>query len=440
MPSSPDQLLNKAKAVLEALRLGARRAFVVELTGTPKAGKTTTLAVLQGFFKTAGFRVETLKERAADCPLAMKGHFFFNAWTFGTMLAEVLANIERPVDLLILDRGFFDALIWLELQRSRHQVTDEEVRVFTDFVTLSRWQRLVDYTVVMTAAPEVALQRENHNQLIPRQGSLMNPDALKSFNESVERARSKHKDIFNPYFIDTTDSSDAKASALLLLDNLLEVMGQWANSAILVVDKSAVTEIFAGRAYIDALEAPSVLVRLLSVSRSMPRVEAEKNADLVQLVVGGVPVRSDGKLLVFRRETSDEKATSYGETTLWKGRHVPGVSSPSLDGTITALKSRLSEELHIETEMEPRLACLAWWRPNQHPDEFTDPQHLGILFRVQLPDAVADTLHKKEFRKGSRGYQFTGGFRTQEDLLPELETMRMEPWSRHLVETWRIDA
>ena len=90
--------------------------------------------------------------------------------------------------------------------------------------------------------------------------------------------------------------------------------------------------------------------------------------------------------------------------------------------------------------MEPRLACLAWWRPNQHPDEFTDPQHLGILFRVQLPDAVADTLHKKEFRKGSRGHQFTGGFRTQEDLLPELETMRMEPWSRHLVETWRIDA
>src|SRR5262245_14952078 len=89
MPSSPEQLLSKARAVLEALRLGARRAFVVELTGTPKAGKTTTLAVLQGFFKTAGFRVETLKERAADCPLAMKGHFFFNAWTFGTMLAEV---------------------------------------------------------------------------------------------------------------------------------------------------------------------------------------------------------------------------------------------------------------------------------------------------------------------------------------------------------------
>ena len=64
MPSSPDQLVEQAKSVLAALRLGARRAFVVELTGTPKAGKTTTLAVLQNFFKAAGFRVEILKERA----------------------------------------------------------------------------------------------------------------------------------------------------------------------------------------------------------------------------------------------------------------------------------------------------------------------------------------------------------------------------------------
>ena len=89
---SPSELLKEAEDVRRAMRIGARRAFVLELTGTPKAGKTTTLSTLQAFFKAAGLRVETLKERAADCPLPMKGHFFFNAWTMCTMLAEVLGN------------------------------------------------------------------------------------------------------------------------------------------------------------------------------------------------------------------------------------------------------------------------------------------------------------------------------------------------------------
>ena len=61
------------------------------------------MVTLQTFFKEAGYQVHLLKERAADCPLPMKGHFFFNAWTMATMLAEVLETHETNVDLLILD-------------------------------------------------------------------------------------------------------------------------------------------------------------------------------------------------------------------------------------------------------------------------------------------------------------------------------------------------
>lgn len=84
-----EHLLSEASALLTILRAQARRAFVIELTGTPKAGKSTSVATLQTFFKEAGYQVHLLKERAADCPLPMKGHFFFNAWTTATMLAEV---------------------------------------------------------------------------------------------------------------------------------------------------------------------------------------------------------------------------------------------------------------------------------------------------------------------------------------------------------------
>src|SRR5262249_6361833 len=78
---SGTDLLERTRALLRILGKQPRRAFVLEITGTPKSGKSTAVATLQTFFKHAGYQVHLLRERAADCPLPMKGHFFFNAWT-----------------------------------------------------------------------------------------------------------------------------------------------------------------------------------------------------------------------------------------------------------------------------------------------------------------------------------------------------------------------
>lgn len=186
-----ERLLDEASALLTILRTQARRAFVIELTGTPKAGKSTSVTTLQTFFKDAGYQVHLLKERAADCPLPMKGHFFFNAWTTATMLAEVLETQETPVDILILDRGFFDALVWLELQARRDQVTLDEKKTFSDFVLLERWRSLVDVTVIMKVEPEIALRREHGSQIVPRTGSMMNPRSLREFNGALAQGDSR---------------------------------------------------------------------------------------------------------------------------------------------------------------------------------------------------------------------------------------------------------
>lgn len=85
-----EPLAEQARRLKGLLATQARRAFVLELTGTPKAGKTSTIRLLETFFKTCGWRVHVVKERAAECPIPMKGHFFFNTWTTCTMMAEVL--------------------------------------------------------------------------------------------------------------------------------------------------------------------------------------------------------------------------------------------------------------------------------------------------------------------------------------------------------------
>lgn len=144
-----EDLCAEATQLLGVVRRQARRPFVVELTGTPKAGKTTVISLLEGFFDRTDYKVHVLRERAAKCPLSMKGHFFFNTWTTATMLAELLETIDTDHDLVIPDRGFFDALVWLELQVRRNQVTASEREVFERFVLLERWRKLVDAVLVL---------------------------------------------------------------------------------------------------------------------------------------------------------------------------------------------------------------------------------------------------------------------------------------------------
>jgi hypothetical protein len=120
------------------LRLGfAYRAFVIEFAGTPKAGKSTSVEAVRHFFQRNGFRVHVLSERAALCPIPMKGHLFFNTWCATSMLAELLANIEADADIVIVDRGLFDALVWLTMQEKRGEITEEEANTIEQFIILT---------------------------------------------------------------------------------------------------------------------------------------------------------------------------------------------------------------------------------------------------------------------------------------------------------------
>lgn len=426
------------------MRLGARRAFVLELTGTPKAGKTSVLTTLQAFFKEAGLRVSILKERATECPLAMKGHFFFNAWTMSTMLAEVLANLETDADLLLLDRGFLDALIWLELQSARQQVSDEERATFTDFVLLPRWRSLIDYTIIMKADPAVAIVRENHALLIARKGSLMNEPALTEFNAAIDRTTAAQRDNFNFTTIDTSDSTNVKDSCVQVLRTVLPVLQAWADPEVTVIKRSDLERVFASRRFIDRSDATEALQRLSEVSFLVHRVAAEDNPDYLQLVVGGIPVRTNGDILVFRRDLNDAKSISYGRTTLWRGCHVQLKPDALSDTNLAeALTARLHQDLHIKSDLSPELIGLAAPMPEESAHAARH-HHIGILYRVRLPDPVAHNLHEKTFRRSGRAHPFTGNFRPQKKIIDQLDDpndeLQLEPWSKHLVRNVKLDA
>jgi thymidylate kinase len=421
-----EELAEKARKLLPILRRQARRPFIVELAGTPKAGKTSALHVLRSFLKECGYQVHEMRERAADCPVAMKGHFFFNTWTTTTMLASMIESLESEADVVLLDRGVFDALVWLESQNREHQLSEEENEAFRKFVLLDRWRALTDLTVVFKVAPKTALARENKDLLIPRTGSIMRPESLERYNGVLRDVQASVQDKFTFVNIDTTEHESAQATTYAVATALIEHLSRWADPEIATVPRAVVERVFGDRGLRELPEAMEEIEQAVVFQR-----RSEQSDDFVGLVGAGV-LRHAGEMLLLRRDENDEKRSTYGRDTLWKGCHVAGSSADASDllGTAaTALKARLKEDFHLgRLESEPFARFLVW---NRHDER--DARHLGIIFDLDIPAgevarSLADKVFKRERNRTKLGgNQFISPAKLQARV--ERADIELESWS-----------
>lgn len=424
MKQSLIELIGELGQLTPIVAAQARRPFVVEITGTPKAGKTSTIRRLEGVLAAAGWDVQVVPEAAETCPIRMKGHLLFNTWTTCTALRELVAAVDSRRQLVILDRGLFDARIWLELQRRRGQVTDEEARVFSSFVMLDRWNAFEDLVLVLRATPSTAMDRERlASPGSTRKGSLMNEQALGELNEAVE---SLLVGDGAPTVIDT-DAIDQETLVELLAREILAAVRSTIDPEVAVVSRSEVERLFGDRdqlAWSPDGEWQTILQRVTYETRSV----AEASDDLVQLISACVPTSTGGLFRFDRSEAA--RAAKYGRYAIWKGTHVAR-SDGKLDLERIVL-DRVRGDLHLNA-LDSRLHPLGLvWTPNG------ERNHLCAAFELRLvvPDVV-QYLHDRSFKTGTRLDVTKLSLHTSESLLAEPE---LEPWSRVILEAkWLTD-
>src|SRR5215471_6733215 len=129
-----ESLEAQARDILRLLQARtAKRPLIIEFSGSPKSGKTTAIGVLSLFFRRNNFRVETFTERASISPLTRKGHPDFNVWVSCASLQGLIESVEKDIDLFILDRGIFDALVWNRLFARTGKINPQEAEIFEAF-------------------------------------------------------------------------------------------------------------------------------------------------------------------------------------------------------------------------------------------------------------------------------------------------------------------
>jgi hypothetical protein len=231
--------LEERAGQLRKLVENAPRPFIIEFAGTPKSGKSTSVEAIRHFFTRQGFKVHVLVERASVCPIPMKGHLFFNTWCASTMLAELLASIETAVDIIIVDRGLFDALVWLTLQLQRGELTASEATIIEAFLLLPRWRNLIDLPVVMSVSAEEAITRENSARVTTKSGSIMNPEVLKAITASVRLTIERYQSHFRGIVEYETSGQNIRESNAYLISRIIDQLKSFADPEIIVVPREA---------------------------------------------------------------------------------------------------------------------------------------------------------------------------------------------------------
>ena len=347
------------------------------------------------------------------------------------MLAELLENVDTTTDIIIADRGLFDALIWFRTQAKRGELSNEELTHIENFLLMDRWKNLFDLVVVLRAKAPTALKRENAHRITQRPGSIMNTSMLETLSDGVVDTVDRHQNAFKNIFVIETDDGDERSVNTGLLDRILGCFESFVNPEVLVVPRRGMEDLLSNApcAFTPSDEINRMWQIIEKEGQYRRRTEAESDENCIQIVPCGALLH-EGRVFLFQRQDRNPKSQLYGKFTIWQGCHAvrPADGQSLMSTVLAALEARIAQSLFISQKLHSRFVGYTW-----DDSEKGDGRHLGRIYRMDIKSReLAESLKEKEFRR-SRGQSLAGDFREIENLRSSMDDVDLEPWSRAIL-------
>lgn len=417
-----------AAFILETKQIARpRRPIVLEFCGTPKSGKTSCLSSLNLFLKRNGFSTRLLTERAGVCPITDKFNPLFNIWTSNSAIAELSAAFAEHgnnLDVIICDRGIYDALCWFEWLLEHDHLKLKDYEALTQYITTDRLRSMIDLVYVFKARPEVAMKREYAHLLTNRHGSIMNTDVLREFNQSIENAEHKYRTAFR--CVKTIDTSDLDQNEVSyqVTETVLQTLNDLLVERIGYFKRSDLSQ-YEDKQYWYFSDFNSI-----PKLNYMFRNNVEDDPKLVQPVPIVVLTDAERKhVLVAKKRTRSISTNSpeKGKLLAYFGGHIRtednlhGDNESILSIASTTLSREIQEELSVSLSITDSDPLCIWLKGNKRSQA-----HLAIVYLYEADfEHLAHKLDRFEF------IQSTGKSKSGK-LLPiaDLDAKEMEGWSR----------
>ena len=148
------------------------KPFVIEFTGTPRTGKTTTINNLYDFFKKGGFEIaiieelttskyykEQLKKRLSEMS-DMDRNIAIVEETYN----QLLSALSLGKEIILIDRSINDRQIWNYCRYLKGDIKNKEYQELTEkYCNISK--ELIDFLVITYAEPLTSLKRDYNSSL-----------------------------------------------------------------------------------------------------------------------------------------------------------------------------------------------------------------------------------------------------------------------------------
>ncbi len=406
----------------------AKRPLIIEFSGTPKSGKTMAISVLRLFMRRNGIQVEAYTERASIAPLKAKGHIDFNVWVSCASLQGMLESLDKEIDIFILDRGLFDALVWNHWLDMTGKIKKEEADAVNSFFTMSRWMSLVDLVCVMKCSPKAAIDREYAHQLTSKRGAIMDETILSQLNSAIDKTVETYRSRFHKLFVIDTTETKPKEGVTSITKETFRILNEFLDEPLCVIPKDAVDFEIPRYGFVADRSRVERFEKLIAKhSLFIPRSIAERDAKYLIPIPCAVVMHKNQVLVLRRKERGHSLHDTYA---IWAGGHVvkSDGSSNGIEQILTnALRRELSEEIFIRDDYE--IAPMGLVRTSESERA---SRHIGIAYRADLSSPhVALALHQKEFRE-TKGKSMSGRLVPTDQLLEIYE--EMGDWSKYIVD------
>lgn len=432
-----NELERLASQILELKRrVRPRRPIVIEFSGSPKSGKTTAISSLDIFLRRNGFRTKVLTERASVCPIPNKFDPVFNVWTgcaAMNQLMENLAKSPRTVDVIIMDRGFFDALCWFEWQRERGFLREQDYNAFRQFFLAPRFRMVVDLVLAFEATPETSIEREYRNLLTRKEGSVMRKDVLTSYRNSIRSSLKKYEKMFRQMVPFATDEKPQNQVSYDITKITLEKLRGIADERIGFIPRSALSaNLSTVFRYADIKDT---VQRHLNFD---DRYKVEEDSDLVQIIPVAVLKQSGetsilvgrkAERAVSRRSPEKDKLLGYfgGHVREEDANFLTG--DQKLDVFKQCLYREVKEEIGLDVDPSDENPHCIWVRDGTKSDI-----HIAVVFLVErdLNNASITVDGEELVRYEKKGKIGTGSLIPADRLLTREKT---DSWTKNIIES-----
>ncbi|MDE5722079.1 MAG: hypothetical protein K2I30_05005 [Clostridia bacterium] len=433
------ELSTLAKEVLELKNTHRQmRPIIIEFSGSPKSGKTSSIGSLQLFLKRNQFKVEVIQEKASICPVADKQNYTFNVWTAYQSLVDMLAILDRKSekpDILIIDRGIFDAMCWFEWLYKIKRLTKIQKNNIEAPLLMEEFTKQIDIIFAFESRPEVSLNREYAKLLLkPDQtGTIMNNQTLGEYQEAIHNTINIKKKYFHNIIpMDTSDMDQndvsyevTKKVLSTLKETLMERIGYF-------VPSSEAKEYLMNHRIIEFDEFNKILNGSLKFDL---REKVEINDEAIQPIPIVVITDYKAKRVLTVKKTTKAVSDDDPEKDkllIYIGGHtrIEDKTDKDTHNNLSifnyTLLREMREEIGVNFSLENTTPFCIYT-----PDLERSKRHIAICYHIKVDDKKKLTIDSEELIQ-NRGKSKSGKFLNINELI-ENENESLEAWSIEII-------